>query len=437
MNHPYFEIDYSNLRPPTYFIVEPTQEEIVKDGERRVYYDTNITKDEEETIENFKLAWKEENKELPKEEVLDIPSFWVEGDYVRYASTNNLMEDKMVNQVKIHVAWLKSIETFDLSERAGDFLKNGNVFIGGRDNFGIPCMVFDTKGIKKIDKTLAADLTACFTFCLFIIRKYMMLPKYIEKFNFIINLNKSKLNPNVNLIKGLIGLFRDNFNGFSGTTFIYQPSGMFKILWNIMKPFLPNKTLDKVKFINSGKEYEMLEYLNGDELEARFGGGLQDLQEGQFWPPSILPKGPLCTNEYLKSNNLSSFTILGEKDHNIFKGENTGAGQCCTLILEKEDLSYMAPKLKVNDKNKKKEGSYGGFWSRFCCCGRNKELEELSTNEYIKKQNPRRSKQAPPRESFIKEQKSEPSNQSDKNLDILKTATLLAIVKTADTQENL
>jgi len=123
-----------------------------------LYYDVDKTKDEIEFIDNFKNTWEQEQQKLPKEEVRDIPSFWTDGDYVRYANTNNFNANEMIKQVKLNTKWLEDLKNFDLSEEAANYLKNGNVYIGGRDNFGSPCLVFDTKGIKKLDKRLAKDL---------------------------------------------------------------------------------------------------------------------------------------------------------------------------------------------------------------------------------------------------------------------------------------
>ena len=46
MLHPYFELDYSNLRTATSYLIEPTQSEIIINDNRKVYYDVEISRDE-------------------------------------------------------------------------------------------------------------------------------------------------------------------------------------------------------------------------------------------------------------------------------------------------------------------------------------------------------------------------------------------------------
>lgn len=88
------------------------------------------------------------------------------------------------------------------------------------------------------------------------------------------------------------------------------------MLWKIIEGLMPAKTLERVRFIKKGEESKMLEILNPDELEVRFGGNYPDISQGEFWPPRNYSKGPLCTYEYMSQNNISSFTILGEEDQN-------------------------------------------------------------------------------------------------------------------------
>jgi len=58
------------------------------------------------------------------EEKLELPKWWKQGDFLRYASTNQIVNkkdnavdkkavDKMVKQVELHVSWLKSIENYE------------------------------------------------------------------------------------------------------------------------------------------------------------------------------------------------------------------------------------------------------------------------------------------------------------------------------------
>jgi len=77
---------------------------------------------------------------------MELPTWWGEGDYLRYASTNQLDAKKMIEQVDVHLFFLKQMREFVLSEGAAKLLENGNVYIGGRDKDGVPSLVFSMNG---------------------------------------------------------------------------------------------------------------------------------------------------------------------------------------------------------------------------------------------------------------------------------------------------
>ena len=385
--HPYLDIDYSFLRPPGKLLKEPGQDEIFgSNGDRKIYYEIKALDKEISAIEEFKIKWDETMQKRPEEERLEIPNWWVQGDFLRYVCTNELNVNSMIKQVEIHLKWLKSLKNFNLSPMAAEFLVNGNVYIAGRDKRGIPCMVFTTRGLKKIDKTVAIELTKSLTFCLLIIKKYMLVPKYIEKYHFFMDLNNSSMKPQIDLIKGQISLFQDNYNGFAGNCYIYKPSFTFRILWKIIEVFVPKKTLERVKFVENGKERDFAEGQDFDDLQERYGGNLPNIEEN-FWPPraKIGTKG--MTTEYMEENNIKEFLATGPEDHLILRGDLRGSIRVNKLNFS--DNSFLTSKSgKMNINRKESDVSKPvkqSFWDKFMCCyGKDKQFRNDNAEEIDK-----------------------------------------------------
>jgi len=63
----------------------------------------------------------------------------------------------MVEQVHKHAEWLDDLRHFQMSQGAADFIRNGNVYISGRDKRGYPNLVMSIKGLKKVEAKEGAD----------------------------------------------------------------------------------------------------------------------------------------------------------------------------------------------------------------------------------------------------------------------------------------
>lgn len=63
------------------------------------------------------------------------------------------------------------------------------MYIPGRDKNGVPIIVVSFKGLDSI--YLDESLTEALMFALLVVRKYMMIPMYIEKYHLIIDRDES------------------------------------------------------------------------------------------------------------------------------------------------------------------------------------------------------------------------------------------------------
>ena len=70
-------------------------------------------------------------------------------------------------------------------------------------------------------------------------------------------------------------------------TVVYNAKGINSI-WSFVKGFIPEHARKKILFVNSSNREDIFEYIDPYELEKRYGGKLDNLEE--YWPPR-------CTNE--------------------------------------------------------------------------------------------------------------------------------------------
>lgn len=149
-----------------------------------------------------------------------------------------------------------------------------------------------------------------------------MIPKYIEKFNLLVDMNGVTVRPKQELIKGISSLFIDNFNGFAADTYIYRGGFWFNVIWALVKVCVPARTLEKVRVVDKGKENEIAnKHFDLDSLEEKFGGNLPN--NTVFWPPR--PERNGITKEYIEKKNLTLFNIFGkDEDTRVFLAEGGG-----------------------------------------------------------------------------------------------------------------
>ena len=61
---------------------------------------------------------------------------------LRYMSTNEGNVGKCVEQVNKHMDWLEGLRQWRISDAAADLMKQGVIYIGGRDKNGYPSCIF-------------------------------------------------------------------------------------------------------------------------------------------------------------------------------------------------------------------------------------------------------------------------------------------------------
>merc|ERR1712232_1293100 len=116
-----------------------------------------------------------------------IPKWWSWHDCYRFCEPLEFNANKAVKDIIEHWDWLSELKTYNLSEKAANILKNGTLYIHGRDYKG---NVNIFTNISKVDTS--NEGLACYkeaqNFLLAVLKKYMLLPYYTERYNLIIDL---------------------------------------------------------------------------------------------------------------------------------------------------------------------------------------------------------------------------------------------------------
>ena len=69
-------------------------------------------------------------------------------------------------------------------------------------------------------------------------------------------------------------------------------------IWKVMKTFLDEETIEKINIFDEKVPEPIFQYAHQSQLERRFGGSMEDIKEGDYWPPRErskqyqLDKGP-------------------------------------------------------------------------------------------------------------------------------------------------
>jgi hypothetical protein len=202
-------------------------------------------------------------------------------------STNQLDITAAADQWEKQQQWLSSLKDFTLSDQAGEFLTNGNVYLGGRDKEGYPSL-WVYFGSIKVDAVSTKDLANAMTFAALVCKKFMMVPHYLDKFNVIFDVNnRGPSTLPMRYLPEIMTLFKDNFNGFNCRSLILNPPFTFSMAWGLVKKMIPERTQKKFVILKSKETPKILEFFDESQLEVKYLGTESNYAQGAYWPPKV------------------------------------------------------------------------------------------------------------------------------------------------------
>jgi len=145
---------------------------------------------------------------------------------------NNSQPEKAAKMIVKNLEWLRSLTYFKLTPVAVNLLLEGNVYTCGRDINGYPVVIVRFRDDTKINREMRGHYMNALTFVLMVCKKYMMLPRFCEKFVLIFDLPSTWSVFGITVFFSvyytpIMSLLNTNFLGMVLYTIIYNPSKYF------------------------------------------------------------------------------------------------------------------------------------------------------------------------------------------------------------------
>lgn len=163
----------------------------------------------------------------------------------------------MIDKLIDHTQFIEGLKEFKFNENMARILRDGYVYIGGRDENYFPYIVANLQDLKIHDPAVRSDLMATIKFVVSVVKKYMMLPGYVEKYHFILNVEKIGVLDAKKVFPDVLSIFGEN-NGFAGFTFIVNPGWAFRAGWGMISALLPEGTKQRTLLVGPKTKYREL-----------------------------------------------------------------------------------------------------------------------------------------------------------------------------------
>ena len=151
-------------------------------------------------------------------------------------------------------------------------------------------------------------------FTMMIVRKYMMIGRYCEKFNIILDFDGKSPPKNVAFFKAFDKLFNANYGTYINKVIIYRPPMIMKLLFALVGKLLTERDKDKIITIGKNEKEKFKEIICPEDMELIYGGVLpnEGQYNGQYWPPRPSRQGDVVTDEIVNTENLKVFHLVNK-----------------------------------------------------------------------------------------------------------------------------
>jgi hypothetical protein len=281
----FHKLDYNYLRPSpgqlTRKINDTNPDPQYPLNPYQIFYETPLSHDE-----RFKL--KQLQGKLIISEKVRLPEYWSDGDSLRFLTMNSFQPEKAAKMIVKNLEWLASLANFSLTQEAVNLLIDGNVYTCGRDVNGYPVVIVKFRDETKMHRNMRDHYLNALTFVLMVCKKYMMLPRYCEKFVMIFDLpsnwNILKITAFFSIYWGpILALLNTNFLGMVLYTIIYNPSKYFLANlkgWGLLHF---NKIQHHIILESEKNRFDM--FIDRLGRETFYNGDLGPFDV--YWPPEI------------------------------------------------------------------------------------------------------------------------------------------------------
>jgi hypothetical protein len=283
-------VNHQSSKPPEIaFRYFPTREEEVfveinkpKQITRKIFEgmaQLNLTDLEKEKL-------KELNELISKNYVNQDLKVISEGEKLRFLQAASYDSSKAMSSILNTFQW--HVKTFPIKINANilNILNSGFVYFYGRDLRFRPnliiCPAKFTSGLYHED-----DWKYAMIYLLKYFTRHMSLPGQIENWNIICNLKNIPFSIPKELTS-IRQVITEHFKCRLNTMFVVNLPTMASFIWSVAKKMLGPAVEKKLKMISSYNNYaELKTFVSKNQLEKKFGGILNDIEEGEYFPPRM------------------------------------------------------------------------------------------------------------------------------------------------------
>jgi hypothetical protein len=209
--------------------------------------------------------------------------------------------------------------------------KEGVFYIAGRDCHYRPILVFDVEKIIKANMTEDELIETQTYFFEYVIKNYLI-PGQVENWIAIVDVAQTGLISLISSMKRSFTFLSDTYRMRMLVCYVVRIPTSISLIWTLVKQFLDEDTVRKINFFDDQTVEPLLEYCNPSQLERKFGGALEDIAEGRFWPPREVSINYKCSSEPVKlltkqeyTQHYKNKTLYKTKFHEenlVFEGSN-------------------------------------------------------------------------------------------------------------------
>lgn len=327
-----------NAKPPkeAYFYF-PSQKEMVE-------YDPKIKEKTYRKIfenkvpyldfENQKLNEFYENLEKNSQKLFKksytLPENFNKDNVLRFIQATCYDCAKALKLIHDHIEWRNSFFPINLSQNSMKILNSGFLYVHGRDHRYRPIVVMNADIYLKYKKAYTYEdwLNAVIYLMEYIVNN-MLIPGQVENWVIICDFGKVSLLSPPSEFQSFMSVLQSNYRCRLYCIYLIGVGTFVRILFNMIKGFLDATTQRKIRLVKSKAFEEIFEIINPSQVEKRFGGKAENV-ENYYFPP-VMPNN----NEILRKDDRDDKSYVTEDEYFELTNSNK-----VTVVCPFDNLSF-------------------------------------------------------------------------------------------------
>lgn len=274
------DYDFSYLIPPKEVLEVKHDDYYIQHGEgeksvRKIFDCVPYTPYEEQKLKEFEA--------MIVKEGIQLPQGWPRALTMKYVYSAKFALEKCMENLKVYLDWLSHPNRKTIPPKCLELLKEGLVYLSGRDKQFRPIIVVNVYRVD-LKKMTIEDFTETLCALCSVIEKYCFVPGKVENWVFIIETgNMSLWSFPFTILQKLVVMTSIAFTSTMDKLFILNAPRLLKASWGMVQKILHPETAAKISMINSDEYAQLLEKAPADQLEEKYGGTLAP--PDVYWPP--------------------------------------------------------------------------------------------------------------------------------------------------------